>query len=169
MKKSILITLISALTLLGSLSVYANGGNNPPPPQQPTGMETASIELTCGSTSNDVAMIAYSGGYSVASQGEIIVNKTLTQILSENPTWLASISTKAYNASKKVSYYNIPCTAAVAELQRYVYTLAALDITLLARTQLKDAIPSLNFAPTLTAKENGTVTYHWSVFTPTFN
>ena len=168
MKKSILITLISALTLLGSLSVYANGGNNPPPPQ-PTGMDTASIELTCGSTSNDVPMIAWSGNYSVASQGQITVNKTLTQILSENPTWLASISTKAYNASKKVSYYNIPCTAAVAELQRYVYTLAALDITLLARTQLKDAIPSINFAPTLTAKENGTVTYHWSVFTPTFN
>ena len=106
-------TLVSATALLGSLTVNA---------VSLTGMTTVSAELTCAAATHDAPMVAYSGGYTVATNGSIVDNKTLGEILVQNLGWLGSFTPPKgpYNPSKKISSLNIPCTAAVAEIQIYI-------------------------------------------------
>lgn len=160
MKKIILTTIISTTALLGSLPTNATPSF--------TGLSTISAELTCSAGNHDSPMVAYSGGYTVASNGVIVDNKSLRDILSANTGWLASFNPPkpALTPSTRISSLNIPCTAAVAEIQRYIYALAALDTWIIANSPLAPIIPALHFTPTLTSKENGDVTYHWSIFAP---
>jgi len=125
-------------------------------------------ELTCSHSNRDTSMIATSGGYTVANGGVIVDNKSLGDILAGNAAWLGSFvpAKGPYTPGTKISLLKIPCTAAVAEFQRYIYAIAAIDTLLIANSPFAAIIPALHFAPTLTSNELGDVTYHWSIFAP---
>lgn len=159
MNKFILIIFTSTIGLFTSLSANSVGFTN---------LTTIAAELTCNHSDHEVAMIAYSGGYTVASNGVIVENKSFGDILTSNSAWLASFNPpKGPYTGGRISALKIPCTAAVAETQRYIYALAAIDVLALASNPTTAPIvPLLHFQPLVTSNEKGDVTYHWSIFAP---
>ena len=163
MKKIILSSVLAIAGLSGSLSAGAIG-------LDPTQVATGSIELTCNHAANSTAMIVTSGGYSVVSNGAVVANQGLKDILVANTAWLSSFSPAiTYDPTKAISKANIPCTAAVAELGKYAlaaylanYIVFINNIGSGGFAVLPPAIA--DYSPKLSSNEKGDVTYHWSFF-----
>ncbi len=84
---------------------------------------TVSAELICKAKSikdKTQGFVAASGNYAVAYNGAIVARETLSEVIAHNPSWLASTGAPSSIA--------IPCTAAVAEIQRYVFGMVAMNL-----------------------------------------
>ena len=164
MKKIVLSSLLAVAGLAGSLSAEAVA-------LDPTQLKTGAIELTCNHAANSSAMIVTSGGYSVMAGGVSIANQSLKDILAANSAWLASLGKPAYT-NQNIASLGIPCTAAIAELDKYA--LEAYAINFLYTAYLLGPTSGLSlgilppaiadYSPKLTSNEKGDVTYHWSFF-----
>lgn len=128
---------------------------------------TAAVELTCKAGSGSTGLEAVSGNYFVMDNGLNVASETLTEILSHNAAWLASVSSVAYSPSKSISSYHIPCAAAIAELQRYTGSIAYLALAYNALLPTPLAQLPISMLPTVTNLNDGRVVYNWTGAIPT--
>lgn len=128
---------------------------------------TASAELVCGSKDSDKRsssrdFVAKSGNFSLNMNGQT-TNETLKQVLDRNPNF--------------ANQYNIPCTAAVAEVQRYVAAAFVYNIVssfgggvdsqnILSGVLGVIASRLITATPTVTHLDEDRVLYNWVVALP---
>jgi hypothetical protein len=159
MKNTILITL-AALGLVTSVSAHAV------PPSEP--FATANAELVCKIKSekdryhSTSGFTAHSGNYSINYGGAVQQSATLKQILENNSNFVTSAGG---------NIRNIPCSAAVAEVQRYVanaYLAGAYGVGEVGLPEIiVKVLTNLNTSnPGVTRLDDDTIVYTWTIVIP---
>jgi hypothetical protein len=157
--KTQLITALAALGMLTSVSAYAVPGEP---------FSTSNAELICKINSDSKSrshstsgFTAYAGNYSINNGGAVVQSGTLKSILENNPVFVTSAGG---------NIRNIPCTAAVAEVQRYLAGAYLSGFEGLGPEAIVTALVNLNTSnPGVTRLDDDTIVYTWTVVIPAYN
>lgn len=151
--KKFIRSVVLASGLLAMSSAYA--GSFSPIIDAP--VLTISAELICKTKSvkdKTQGFVAASGNYAVAYNGAIVARETLSEVIAHNPSWLASTGAPSPIA--------IPCTAAVAEIQRYVFGMVAINAMALDTGSLIALLTNIKTGnPTVTHLSDDSIVYTW--------